>query len=109
MSEETILVSAYMSDIFNVPGLDVEQYAKWAEPLLMLPKKKIIFIDSAVFYKIYDRPKHSSTILIPFDKKKLEAWKPLADQAHCEKWISGMENIWSSFLTCSDLRTMVII
>lgn len=69
MSNETILVSAYMSDVFNVPGLDASQYIKYAEPLLMLPKKKIIFIDSTIFYKVYNTPKHSSTVLIPFDKK----------------------------------------
>ena len=74
MSNETILVSAYMSDVFNVPGLDYSQYIKYAEPLLMLPKKKIIFIDSTIFYKVYNTPKLSSTVLIPFDKKKLEVW-----------------------------------
>jgi hypothetical protein len=76
MSNETILVSAYMSDVFNVPGLDASQYIKYAEPLLMLPKKKIIFVDSTIFYKVYNTPKHSSTVLIPFDKKKLEVWWP---------------------------------
>jgi len=76
MSNDTILVSAYMSDVFNVPGLDALQYFKYAEPLLMLPKKKIIFIDSTIFSKVYNTPKHPSTILIPFDKKKLEVWWP---------------------------------
>ena len=41
MSNETILVSAYMSGVFNVPGLDASQYIKYAEPLLMLPKKRL--------------------------------------------------------------------
>ena len=58
MSNDTILVSAYMSDIFNVTGLDATQYFKYAEPLLMLPKKKFIFIDSTIFNKVYNIPKH---------------------------------------------------
>ena len=107
MSNNTILVSAYMSDILNVPGLDATQYFKYAEPLLMLPKKKFIFIDSTIFNKVYNIPKHPLTILIPFDKKKLEVWWPETSDVTLPRVRSGKKDTFK-FLRVTMYKVMWI-